>query len=69
MNILAVGKAIRKRRKGLGLTTEEAAKMAGISRAHWVKIESGDRLPSLETLDNIAYALQVTAAELLSDRE
>ena len=57
-------KALRERR---GLSQEEAARLAGFSgRQRWNDIENGYRTNvELDTLERIARALNVGAAELL----
>jgi len=56
-------KQLREKR---GLTMEAAAAKAGFkSRQAWHNIESGRQSPTLATLDKIAKALGVKAAELL----
>ena len=48
------------------LSQEQLAELANISSVHIGYIERGERLPSLDTIINIANALTVTADELLS---
>lgn len=58
---------MRKLREKLGLTQDDAAKRAGLKgRQAWNNIESGRR-PNLQlqTLERIAKALGVKAADLL----
>ncbi len=62
--------AIRSRREKLGLTLEQAAKLAGFkSRQHWYSVETGatggQSGVTLGTLNAIAKALQCDAKELL----
>jgi quercetin dioxygenase-like cupin family protein len=42
------------------------AKVAGIPRATWTNLESGDANPTVQVLRRVADALQVTIEELLS---
>lgn len=59
--------AIQSARKAAGLTTEQAARAAGISRSYWEKLEANQmRNPGVEKLNRIAVALKVTAAALIS---
>jgi len=46
------------------LTTEQAAEAAHISRSHWEKVEAGEANATLTTLERIASALSVRAADL-----
>jgi transcriptional regulator with XRE-family HTH domain len=54
-----IGDALRQRRKELGLTQQEAASLAGISRGYLSEIERGGRDLSVTILLGIADALQV----------
>ncbi|TQR21217.1 helix-turn-helix domain-containing protein [Psychrobacillus vulpis] len=54
-----VGKRIRYLRKSQGLTSEELAKLAGISQSMISQIERGQVSPSLETLWKLSHSLQV----------
>jgi transcriptional regulator with XRE-family HTH domain len=61
------GKRIARERARVGLTQEEAAKRAGVSRRTWVRLETaeagGDGMPTIpekETLKRIAAALGVS---------
>ena len=58
---------VEARRKELGLTQEEAAKKSKLpGRSYWNDIVSGRRSNiTLEVLDNIARALNVSARDLI----
>ena len=57
---------IRSLREKLGLTQEEAARAAKMkSRQAWNNVESGRKSPRLDTLEKMARALKVRAADLL----
>lgn len=57
---------IKSRRMSLGLTQETAGKRAGYSKQFWNNIETGERTNlTIETLENIAKALKVSAKDLL----
>src|SRR5579871_6706250 len=53
-------------RESRGLTQEQIAKIAGVPRATWTNLESGDANPTVAVLHRAATALQVTIEELLS---
>ncbi len=60
------GKRIERERKRAGLTQEEAADRAGLSRRTWVRVETAEqgpsgmpRVPDQQTLERIASALGV----------
>ena len=61
----AVGKRIRARRLGLGLTQRSIGE-PGSSYAYISRIESGERSPSIEALVAIAEKLETTALVLLT---
>ena len=52
-------------RKGVGLSQENLAKSAGVSRAHMGRIENTRHAVNIDTLEKIAIALDVDAADLL----
>lgn len=56
---------LRKRRKELGLTQEDAAERIQIATRHYQKLEPGDLNLTLRTLCRLADALQTVASDLL----
>jgi HTH-type transcriptional regulator/antitoxin HipB len=55
----ALGHQIRRLRMERGLTQEELARRAGLSRIYIAKLEAGDRVsPSFPALERIARALR-----------
>jgi DNA-binding XRE family transcriptional regulator len=62
-----VGQQIRLRRKDLGLTVQELADRAGISRRMLTQIELGQANPSLITVDSVAHALNTDFVSLARD--
>lgn len=59
INIKKIGENIRIERKRQLLTIEKLAEKSGITENFLGKIERGEGTPSLETIDNIAGALDV----------
>lgn len=57
---------VRSLREQRGLTQQQIAKIAGVPRATWGNLESGDANPTLQVLTKVAAALQVRLEELLS---
>lgn len=57
---------VRSLREQRGLTQQQIAKLAGIPRATWGNLESGDANPTLQVLTKVANALQVRLEELLA---
>ena len=64
-----IGEKIRKRRKELGLTTEELGRMIGVQRAAITKYEKGYVDLKATQVKMIADVLQISPALLLSDPE
>ena len=60
---------IRKVRKKRGLSQEQLAKNSGLSRYSIINFETGRRDPRVKDLRKIAKALNVSVAELISDKE
>jgi len=61
-----LGENVRVLREGRGLTQAQIAKVAGIPRATWGNMESGEANPTLAVLVRVAAALQVRLEELLA---
>ena len=59
VDIKKIGENIRKERKRQLLTIEQLAEKAGITDTFLGKIERGEGMPSLQTIDSIACALNV----------
>lgn len=59
LDLKRLGENIRKERKRQLLTIEQLAELAGITENFLGKIERGDSVPSLPTMDSIAHALNV----------
>lgn len=64
---MALGAAVRARRKALGLSQEALADLAEIDRSHMGKIERGERNVTLLNILRIARAIEVKASDLLRD--
>lgn len=63
-NSRVFGKIIKEKRKQLKLNTADVAEMIGKSTRMIQRIESGERLPSYETLLNICKALNCTTDDI-----
>jgi len=59
-----LGNAIRTKRNDLGISQEELADRAGLHRTYISDIERGARNLSLESIDKLATALQISIASL-----
>lgn len=61
-----IAKNIRQHRKKLGLSQDKLSKLAGVAYNTIVKIESGENPnPTIDTLQKIAKALNISVKELL----
>jgi transcriptional regulator with XRE-family HTH domain len=60
-----LGENLRQLRAARGLTQAQLAKSAGVPRATWANLESGDANPTLHVLHAVAGALGVSIEELL----
>ena len=56
---------IRTLRMKWGLSAEELAKRANVTRATVAKIESGDGNPTIETIESLSNVFQLTSSELI----
>ncbi len=63
---LALGRRLRELRRRHGWTQSDLAENAGLSVSYVAEIERGGRNPSLETLMNLAAALNVSAGFLVN---
>lgn len=64
-----LGQRIRERRDALGLTQEALAHQADLHRTYIASLETGQRNPSLETVVNLAVALEIPLAHLVGGLE
>ena len=64
----AIRSAIRRRRRTLGLTPEEAAELLGLGRLSYHRIESGRRRIRASELAAICAAYNCHIGELVQDR-
>ncbi len=61
------GKAIRRRRRELDLSQEELAERAELHRTYISNIERGELNPSLETMEKLVKALDITVSALFAN--
>ena len=61
------GKAIRRRRRELDLSQEELAERADLHRTYISSIERGDRNISIENIEKLCIALDVSVSVLFAD--
>lgn len=60
-----IGKRIKQRRKGMGITQSELAEMVGVTSYHISHVENAVAFPSLELIMNISFKLNTTPDYLL----
>jgi transcriptional regulator with XRE-family HTH domain len=63
-----VAKNIIDRRKSIGLSQEDLARQAGLSRAYVGKVENARFSVTIDTIEKIAHALEVDADVLFEPR-
>ena len=61
------GKAIRRRRRELDLSQEQLAERAELHRTYISNIERGELNPSLETMEKLVKALDITVSALFAN--
>jgi transcriptional regulator with XRE-family HTH domain len=57
---------LKQLRDARGMTQQQMAKLAGLPRATWANLESGEANPTLTVLHRVALALQISIEELIS---
>ena len=58
---------LKARREALGYTINHAAMLAQVTWDRWRAWEAGERQPSMALLPRIAYALECSVADLVSE--
>lgn len=66
---LALGRKLRELRRGKGLTLQQVADQAGLSKGFVSQVESGTVNPSIASLKRIADVLDTPLAALFEDRQ
>jgi transcriptional regulator with XRE-family HTH domain len=64
---LQLGKTLRARRQGAGMSQDDFADHIGMHRAYYAAIERGEKNVTLKTLKRISEGLDATMAEILQD--
>lgn len=68
MNRKEIGEKIEKLRKERNMSQYQLAMEAGLSTSYIPDLEKGLKCPTVETLDSICYALNVTLCDFFSER-
>jgi len=63
-----IGATIRTYRLQKGMSQGDIEKRTGLLRCYLSRVENGHTVPSLETLQKIAYALDLQLAQFFSDQ-
>ncbi len=63
----SIGTTIRSYRLQKGMSQGDIEKRTGLLRCYLSRVENGHTVPSLETLQKIAYALDLQLAQFFSD--
>jgi transcriptional regulator with XRE-family HTH domain len=63
------GRAVRRLRRGAGYSQESFADKCGVHRTYMGSVERGETNISLDNLERIAKALNMTAGQLLIEAE
>ena len=66
---LKVGKRIKELRKTIGLSQEALALKADVDRTYVTDVENGRRNVSLEILERVIKALDVSVADFFTSKE
>jgi transcriptional regulator with XRE-family HTH domain len=61
----ALGTAVERRRKELGLTQLQAAQLIGKNRGNWARLECGTHPPRCNTIAKVAVALKLSMTDLM----
>jgi DNA-binding XRE family transcriptional regulator/mannose-6-phosphate isomerase-like protein (cupin superfamily) len=67
VNLAAIGQRLRGARETRGLTLDQLAALAGLSKAHLSRLESGERQPSIGVLVDLTSALGTRISTLLGE--
>ncbi|MBQ5762038.1 MAG: helix-turn-helix transcriptional regulator [Clostridia bacterium] len=62
-----VGSLIRSKRHKAGMTQEALSGLAVINRTHLSSIERGKRLPILDVLFRLCYALNIDVCDMINE--
>ena len=67
ISMINFGKRLKECRLAKGLLIQKISDDIGITRSYYSQLESGDKVPSMETLINIIQYLGVSSDNLLRD--
>lgn len=58
-------KHLTQTREDIGLSKNELSERAGLSQSYLVRLEQGERNPTLETLVRLAHGLEISLVDLV----
>lgn len=61
----SIGKNLKQARKAKGLYQVDLAKRAGITVNHYARLERGESLPNVTTLEALSRALKIHSSDIL----
>ena len=64
---MLIGERIEYFRKKQGISQYKLSRLSGVSQAHISLIEAGKKNPTIDLLEQLCDALQITITQLLSD--
>ena len=64
---VSLGNVLRKYREGRGLPQDEFARLCGISRAYYGRVERGEHSLTVERCQQISAALNIRLADLFAE--
>ncbi|MBI5720672.1 MAG: helix-turn-helix transcriptional regulator [Rubrivivax sp.] len=67
--LVALGAAIRRCRRSLGVSQEELAHRSAIDRSYMSSIERGGQNPGILSIIRVAHAMDMTMTELMAEAE
>lgn len=67
--LASVGERLRAARERVGLTLDQTAELAGLSKAHLSRLESAERQPSIAALLSLSDALGTPVSSLLGENQ
>ena len=69
VSVATIGAALRAAREARRLTLEQAAELAGLSKSHLSRLESGERQPSVASILSLSRALGMPVGSLFGESE
>lgn len=68
LNPIKIGRILKKTRKTRGFSIVQLSEISGVNKNTICKVEKGDRLASLDTIDKMTNALNISFQDVLLDK-